>query len=85
LYSEHPAAMNIFKVTIRKFVSAFGVLSVALVDSQMPLCVFTEAMPSNKLILEFGRRPVFGPGAFIIWDNMTFVYESSGESEGVLV
>jgi hypothetical protein len=58
--------MNVFEVGIGKFVSSFGVLRVALVNSQMPFCVLTEAMLPNELILQLCRRPVFGPRAFSV-------------------
>ncbi len=37
LHSEHGAAMNACEVAIGKFVSSFGVLSIALVDSELVL------------------------------------------------
>ena len=77
--------MNVFEVAIGKFVSPFGVLSIALVDSQMPLCVLTEAMLPNKVILELGRRSVFRPRAFSVTHDSSIVDELRGvpQSGGV--
>ncbi len=61
--------MNIFEVAIGKFVSPFGVLGVAIVNSEMPFRIFAESVQTNKLIVEFCRRPVFGPGAFSVDHN----------------
>ena len=71
LNSKQATAMNVFEIAIGKFVSSFGVLSIALVNSKMPFCVFTKAMLPNELILELCRRPVFGPGSFSVDHNMS--------------
>jgi hypothetical protein len=76
--SKNAAAMNIFKVTVGKFVSPLGVLGVAIVNSQMPFCVLIEAMLPNELILELARRPVFGPRAFSVKHDSSTVDELRG-------
>jgi hypothetical protein len=48
---EKPAAVNIFEIAIREFVSALRIRTVPLVDSEMPLCIFAEAVQTDKLIL----------------------------------
>jgi hypothetical protein len=85
LHSKHPTAMNVFEIAIGKFVSSLGVLSVTIVDSQVPLCIFAKAMLSNELILELSRGPIFGPSAFAVCDNMSFFDESRGERGCVLI
>ncbi|HZR06117.1 MAG TPA: hypothetical protein VFA61_09840 [Candidatus Udaeobacter sp.] len=77
--------MNIFEVAIGKFISSFGVLRIALVDSQMPFCVFPESMHTDKLILFVCGRPMFAPPAFVIRDEMPFLNELHGKSEAVFV
>ena len=61
--------MHILEIAIGKFVSPFGVLGVAIVNSEMPFCIFAESVQTNKLIIEFYRRPVSGPGAFSVDHN----------------
>ena len=50
-HREQPTPMNIFKIAVRKFVSALRIRTVPLVDREMPLCIFAEAMQTDKLIL----------------------------------
>jgi len=73
LHSEHGAATNACEAAIGKFVSSFGVLSIALVDSQMPFCVFTEPMLSNELVLKLNRSLV------------SIQFETATEDRGVSV
>lgn len=85
LHSKHPTAMNVFEIARGKFISSLGVLSVTIVDSQVPLCVFAKAMLSNEPILELCRGPIFGPSAFAVCDNMSFFDESRDERGAVLI
>jgi hypothetical protein len=64
LDSKYAAAMDVFEVAIRKFVSSFGVLRESLIDAEIPFCIFSKAMLLNELVLELCRRPVFAPSAF---------------------
>ena len=48
---KQPAAMNIFEIAVRKFVSALRILRVAIIDPEMPLCIFTESVHTDELIL----------------------------------
>ena len=77
--------MDVFEVAIGKFVSSFGVLGIALVDCQMPLCVFAEAMLPNELVLELGRRPMLAPRAFSIRDEVPLLNELHAKGESVFV
>ena len=85
LDSKHAAAMYVFEVAIGKFVSSFGVLGVALVDCQMPLCVLAEAMLPNELVLELGRRPMPAPRALSIRDEVPLFNELHAKGESVFV
>ena len=77
--------MNVCEVAIGKFVSSFGVLSIALVDCQMPLRVLAEAMLSNELVLELGGRPMLAPRAFSIRDEVPLFNELHSKGESVFV
>jgi hypothetical protein len=77
--------MDVFEVAIGKFVSLFGVLGIALVDCQMPLCVLAEAMLPNELVLELGRRPMLAPRAFSIRDEVPLFNELYAKGESVFV
>jgi hypothetical protein len=67
--------MNVFEVAIGKFVPSFGVLAIALVDSQMPFCALTEAMLPDELVLDVCRRPVLRPSAFSVDYNASLANE----------
>jgi len=85
LNSEHAAAVNVCEVAIGKFVSSFGVLSIALVDCQMPLRILTEAMLSNELVLELCRRPMLTPGAFPIRDEVPLFNKLCAKGKSVFI
>jgi hypothetical protein len=77
--------MNVCEVAIGKFVSSFGVLSIALVDCQMPLCILTDAMLSNELSLELCRRPMLTPAAFPIRYEVSLFNKLCAKGESVFV
>ena len=77
--------MNVFEVAIGKFVSPFGVLGVALVNSEMPFCIFAESVQTDKLILFVCLRPMLAPRAFAICNEVPLFNELHGKSKGVFV
>ena len=77
--------MNVFEVAIGKFVSPFGVLRIALVNSEVPFCVFAESVQTDKLILFVCCRPMLAPRAFAICDEVSLFNELHGKSKGLFV
>ena len=77
--------MDIFEVAIGKFVSLFGLLSIALVNSKMPFCIFAESVQTDKLILFVCLRPMLAPRAFAICNEVALFNELHGKSKGVFV
>ena len=77
--------MNVFEVAIGKFVSPFGVLGVAIVNSEMPFCIVGESVHTDKLILFVCSRPMLAPRAFAICDEVPLFNELHGKSKGVFV
>jgi len=77
--------MNVFEVAIRKFVSLFGVLRVAIVNSQMPFRILTKAMLPDKIILNLGRRSVFGPGTFSVKHHLPLIDKFFGVGQSGMV
>ena len=77
--------MNVFEVAIGKFVSAFGVLWVSIVDSEMPFCIFAESVQTDKLVLLVCWRPVLAPRAFAICDEVPLFNELHCKSKGLFV
>ncbi len=77
--------MNIFEVAVGKFISPFGVLGVAIVDSEMPFCIFTESVQTDKLILFGSWRPMLAPRAFAICDEVPLINELHCKSKGLFV
>jgi len=77
--------MDVFEVAIGKFVSPFGVLGVALVNSEMPFCIFAESVQADKLILFVCWRLMLAPRAFAICDEVALFNELHGKSKGVFV
>ena len=77
--------MNVCEIAVRKFVPTLGVRGISFIHAQMPLCVLTEAMLPNKVILELGRRSVFRPRAFSVTHDSSIVDELRGvpQSGGV--
>jgi hypothetical protein len=83
--SKHSATMDALEITKGKFVPSLGILGITLVDAQVPFRVFAQSMLSDKLILKFGRRPIFGPSAFSVCDNMSVLDELRGEQGCLLI
>ena len=46
--------MNILEIAVRKFVSCFRIFGVCVVDSEVPFCIFAEAVQTNELVLFLG-------------------------------
>ena len=42
--------MNIFEIAIGELVSALRILRVPFVHAEMPFCIFTESMQTDKLV-----------------------------------
>src|ERR1041385_3416969 len=84
-HSKQSAPMNCIEVAIRKLVAGFNVLGVSLIDSEIPLPVFTEIMLAEEFIFLFRRGLMSGPRAFFIGNEMTLVNQFSSvvESSGV--
>src|SRR6202047_4146690 len=72
--------MDVFEISIGKLVMSLGILGVFVVDPQMPLAVFGEAMALDELILLLRRRLMLAPVIALV------VYEFSIADElfGVL-
>ena len=47
---EQAAAVHIFEIAIREFVSSLRIRTVPLVDSEVPLCIFAEAVQTDELV-----------------------------------
>ena len=77
--------MDVFEVAIGEFVSSFGVLSIPLVDCQMPLCILAKAVLPNEFVLELGRRAMLPPGAFSIRDEVPLFNELHAKGESGFV
>jgi hypothetical protein len=77
--------VNIFEIAIREFVSSLRIRTVPFVDSEMPLCIFAEAVETDELIFFIYGRPMFAPCAFAVGDNMSLVDKSRGERGGIFV
>src|SRR5580765_4204370 len=85
LCGEQTAAMDVFKIAIRKLVSALCLLRESLVNPEMPFGVFTESMQMDKIILFIWRTPMFAPRAFTVRNEMFLFDELRGECEGGFV
>src|SRR5262249_23525512 len=77
--------MNIFEITVRKFVSPFRVLREPIVDAQMPFGISRESVQTNKFVLFICRGPVPGPSAFVVGNKASFFDKLRGEREGIFV
>src|ERR1700680_2016343 len=58
--------MDVFEISIGKLVMSLGILGFFVVDPQMPLAVFGEAMALDELILLLRRRLVFASGIALV-------------------
>src|SRR5579864_4032903 len=67
--SEHSTAVNLFKIAVGKFISAFGLFILFCIDSQMPFRIFTKAMLFKKLVLILCRWLMLAPHVFLIKDK----------------
>jgi len=84
-HRKQTASMNAFKIAVRKFVSSLRILGVSFINAEVPFCILTESMETDKLILLICRRPISAPRAFVVRDNMSVVNESRCEREGIFV
>jgi len=73
LRSKHAAAMNIFEIAIREFVSLFRILGVPMIDPEMPFCIFAEPMETDKLILCYCRRVMFAPRSPAVRNDLSLL------------
>src|ERR1051326_772664 len=83
--SEKPATVNIREIAKREFVSAFCIRTEPLVDSQMPLCIFTKSVQADKLIFLICGRTMSAPRAFTVRGNLPVVDEFRREGKGIFV
>jgi len=84
-HREQTTAMNILEVTERKFVSGFRTSGMGLIDPEMPLCIFSEVVSPNELILFRRPRTMIGPCISLINDNASLSDQFFGISERVFV
>jgi hypothetical protein len=77
--------VDVLKVTVRKLVSAFGVLTFLVIDPEVPFCIFTKAVLAYKLIFLFGRRLIFAPRVSLVPHELTFLYELLGMVVALLI
>jgi hypothetical protein len=76
--SENAAAVSIFEISVRKLIMSFGVLSIFVVDSQIPLPILKEPMPLYELIFPPCGRLVFAPRIPLVVDELVLVNEVLG-------
>src|SRR5207245_11127237 len=81
----YTSSLNLFEGAKVKFVSPFGVLGVAIVDSEMPFCIFAESVQTDKLILFVCCSPMLAPRAFAICDEVPLIDELHCKSKSLFV
>jgi len=62
-------AVNIFEISKGEFVSGFRIFSVTIVNSEMPFCVFREAVLTNELVLLLRGGLVVAPSISLVCDE----------------
>ena len=77
--------MNVLEIAVGEFVSALRILRVPFVDAEMPFCIFTESVQTDKLVFFIRRRPMGAPRALAVRNYMSLVDELRCEREGTLV
>ena len=82
---EQAGPMNVFEIAVRELVPAFRIHRVAIVDPEMPFCVFRKSVQANKLILFVCGRPMHAPRAFAVRDAVSFSDELLGKGERIFV
>src|SRR6476469_1033082 len=76
LCGKHSAAMYFGKITIREFISSFGIFIFICADSQIPLPILLKTILFNILVLFLCRRLMLAPHIFLIKYIASFFYQS---------
>jgi hypothetical protein len=79
------AAVDLLEISVREFVSLFGFLIMLLVDAQMPLGEFAEAVRADEFIFVPRRRLVFAPCIALVGDEFCPAHKTLGMVERALV
>lgn len=82
---QNSAPVNIFEVSVGKFVRSFGILGLLVVDAQVPCRVFVKPVPGNKVVLVFCGGLVIAPGISFIVDALSLQDERFGVLQGFSV
>ena len=54
--------MNVFEISKWELVSGFRIFGMTIVNSEMPFCVFREAVLTNEVVFIRSGGPVLTPG-----------------------
>jgi len=75
---ENPAAVSLFEISVWKLIMSFGILSILVVNCQIPLPIIKEPMLLYELIFLTRRRLVFAPRIPLILYELALVDECLG-------
>src|SRR3979490_126662 len=67
---EHAATMDFLEIAVGKFVSAFRVFGLLVVNSQVPFCILLEPVALDELVLLLGGRLMLAPGIPLVIDGV---------------
>jgi hypothetical protein len=74
---QNCATMHLYEVAVGKFISAFSVFILLVVNPQVPLAILIKSVLTDEIALLLSGRLIFAPGISFVGDEFPLVDQSS--------